>query len=154
MVPMPNIPTPYEVKRTLGFLILRSQRLMSQQLEREFATVGLNVQQNVGLQLLYEGLANGPSDIAKACGFDTGSTTRLADQLADKGFVVRVRDGSDRRQVSLALTAEGRAAAEAAQAVSTQYMRSLFASFGDGEAESFLDGLTRLVTRLEERDDA
>ncbi len=27
---MSNTPTPYEVKRTLGFLILRSQRLMSQ----------------------------------------------------------------------------------------------------------------------------
>ena len=150
---MSNIPTSYEVKRTLGFLILRSQRLMSQQLERVYATVGLNLQQHVGLQLIYEGLANGPSDIAKACGFDTGSTTRLVDQLSDKGFVVRMRDGVDRRQVSLALTAEGRAAAEAAQAASAQYTQALFAGSDDGEAEAFIDGLTRLVARLEERAD-
>src|ERR1700730_3567181 len=139
--------SPYAIKRTLGFMILRAQRLMSQQLERAFATVGLNVQQHVGLQLIYEGLANGPSDIAKACGFDTGSTTRLVDQLADKGFVVRMRDGADRRQVSLALTAEGRAAAEAAQAVSARYVQALFAGSDDGESEALIDHLTRLVTR-------
>jgi len=152
---MSNVPAPsYEVKRTLGFLVLRSQRLVSQQLERVFATVGLNLQQHVCLQLIYEGLANGPSDIAKACGLDTGSITRLVDQLSDKGFLVRMRDGSDRRQVSLALTAEGRAAAEAARAVSTQYMRALLVGSEDGEAEAFIDGLTRLVTRLEERANA
>ncbi len=106
---------------------------MSQQLERVFATVGLSVQQHVGLQLIYEGLATGPSEIAKACGLDTGSITRLVDQLADKGFVVRTREGSDRRQVSLALTAEGRAAAEAARAVSTQYTQALLAGFDNGE---------------------
>ena len=150
---MSNTPTPYEVKRTLGFLILRSQRLMSQQLERVYAAVGLNLQQHVGLQLIYEGRASGPSDIARACGFDTGSTTRLVDQLADKGFVVRLRDGADRRQVTLALTAEGRAAAEAAQAASAQYTQSLFAGFQDGEAEAFIGDLNRLVARLEERAD-
>jgi len=149
---MSNAPaSSYETKRTLGFLILRSQRLMSQHLERVFATVGLNVQQHVGLQLIYEGLASGPSDIAKACGFDTGSATRLVDQLADKGFVVRMRDGSDRRQVSLALTAEGRAAAEAAQAVSIQSTRALFAGFDERDSEALIDNLTRLVARLEER---
>ncbi len=144
----------YQIKRTLGFLVLRSQRLMSQRLERAFSTVGLNLQQNVALQLIYEGLASGPSDIAKACGYDTGSTTRLVDQLADRGFVVRMRDGSDRRQVSLALTAEGRAAAEAAQAVSARYTQDLLADFGDGGSEAFIDQLTRLVARLEERADA
>jgi len=56
-------------------------------------------------------LANGPSDIAKALSFDAGPATRLVDQLADRGLVVRRRDGADRRQVSLALTAEGRASA-------------------------------------------
>jgi DNA-binding MarR family transcriptional regulator len=143
----------YQVKRTLGFLVLRSQRLISQQLERAFATVGLNLQQNVALQLIYEGVASGPSDIAKACGYDTGSTTRLVDQLADRGFLERTRDGTDRRQVSLRLTPEGRAAAEAAQAVSARYTQDLLADIGDGGGEAFIEHLTRLVARLEERAD-
>ena len=89
---MSNVPAPsYEVK-TPGFLVLRSQRLMSQQLKRVFATVGLNVQQHVGLQLICEGLANGPSDIAKACGLDTGSITRLVDQFACNAFLTEGTD--------------------------------------------------------------
>jgi DNA-binding MarR family transcriptional regulator len=152
---MSKLPSPaYQIKRTLGFLILRSQRLMSRQLERAFGTVGLNLQQNVALQLIYEGRTSGPSDVAKACGYDTGSTTRLVDQLAHRGFLVRTRDGADRRQVTLALTAEGRAAAEAAQAVSARYTQDLLADFGEGESDAFIDQLTRLVARLEERADA
>jgi len=146
--------SPYAVKQTLGFMVLRSQRLMSQQLEALFATVGLSVGQHVALQLIYEELANGPSDIAKALSFDTGSATRLVDQLADKGLVVRRRDGADRRQVSLALTAEGRAAAEAAQAASADYMRSLLIGFDDAETDAVHAYLSRLVTRLEEPTDA
>lgn len=146
--------SPYAVKRTLAFMVLRSQRLMSQQLEARFATVGLSVSQHLALQLLREGQASGPSDIAKMLRCDTGSATRLVDQLADKGLVVRMRDGADRRQVSLALTDEGRSVSEAAQAVSTEYSQSLLAGFDDAEAEAFDAYLSRLVTRLEEPTEA
>ena len=142
--------SPYAVKRSLAFMVLRSQRLMSQQLESRFATVGLSVQQHVALQLLDEGLAGGPSDIAKMLNCDTGSSTRLVDQLADKGLIMRRRDGADRRQVSLALTDEGRALAAAARAVSTQYMQSLLEDFEDAEVDVLKDYLSRLVTRLEQ----
>jgi DNA-binding MarR family transcriptional regulator len=145
--------SPYAVKHTLGYMILRSQRLMSQQLEGLFATVGLSVAQHVALQLIYEELANYPSDIAKALCFDTGSVTRLVDQLADKGLVVRRRDGADRRQVSLALTAEGRSASEAAQAASANYMQSLLTGFEEADAGALHAHLSRLVTRLEEHTD-
>ena len=142
--------SPFAIKRTLAFMVLRSQRLMSQQLEALFATVGLSVQQHVALQLLDEGLASYPSDVAKMLGCDTGSATRFVDQLADKGLVVRMRDGADRRQVSLALTDEGRSVSKAARAVSTKYMQSLLAGFDDAEADAFHGYLSRLVTRLEE----
>jgi DNA-binding MarR family transcriptional regulator len=148
------VKSPYAVKHTLGFMILRSQRLMSQQLDDLFATVGLSVAQHVALQLLYEELANCPSDIAKTLGFDTGSATRLVDQLADKGLVVRRRDGADRRQVFLALTAEGRSASEAARAASADYMQALLTNFDDAEADALHVYLSRLVTRLEELNDA
>ena len=142
--------SPYAVKHTLGFMVLRAQRLMNQQLEALFATVGLSVAQHVALQLIYEEVANGPSDIAKTLCFDTGSATRLVDQLEDKGLVVRRRDGADRRQVSLALTAEGRSAAQAAQAASADYMQSLLTGFDDAEADALHAYMSRLVTRLEE----
>jgi DNA-binding MarR family transcriptional regulator len=145
---------PYVVNQTLGFMILRAQRFMSQQLDAVFAGVGLSLAQHVALQLIDEQSANGPSDIAKTLCFDTGSATRLVDQLADKGLVVRKRISADRRQVSLALTAEGRAVSKAARAASAGYVKSLLTDFDAAEADALLDYLSRLVTRLEERANA
>lgn len=145
--------SPFTIKRTLAFMAFRSQRLLSQQLEVVFATVGLSMQQHVALQLLDEGLASGPSDIAKTLSCDTGSATRLVDQLADKGLVMRMRDGADRRQVSLALTDEGRSVSEAARAASIKYMQCLLAGFEEAEADAFCSYLSRLVTRLEQPTD-
>lgn len=146
--------SPYVVNQTLGFMILRAQRFMSQQLDAVFAGVGLSLVQHVALQLIDEESANGPSDIANTLCFDTGSATRLVDQLADKGLVVRKRISADRRQVSLALTAQGRAVSKAARAASAGYVKSLLTDFDDAEADALLDYLSRLVTRLEERSNA
>lgn len=152
---MPQVSKPpFRIKGTLAFMVLRSQRLISQQLEALFANVGLSVQQHVALQLLDEGLAIYPSDVARTLGCDTGSSTRLVDQLADKGLVVRMRDCVDRRQVSLALTDAGRSVADAARAVSAEYMQSLLAGFDEAEADALHVGLSRLVARLEESTDA
>jgi len=147
-------PSPFAIKRALAFMMLRSQRLLSQQQERLFATIGLTVLQHVALQLLDEGLATVPTDIAKALSCDTGSTTRLVDQLADKGLVMRMRDGADRRQVSLALTEEGRSVSEAARGVSSKYMQSLLTGFDEAEASAFSAYLSRFVARLEELNDS
>lgn len=72
------------------------------------------------------------------------------DQLADKGLVVRSREGADRRQVSLALTVEGAPFSEAAQAASAKYMQSLLTGFDDAEVDALHARLAQLVTRLEE----
>ena len=149
-----STPPPYGIRRALGFLVLRSQRLLCQQLEAAFAPVGLTVPQHVALQLVNEGIATGPSDIAKMLGYDTGSATRLVDQLADKGLIERRREPGDRRMVTLNLTDEGVSAAGSAQAASNDFTRSLLASFSEAETEDFLAYLSRLVTLLEERADA
>lgn len=152
---MPQASQPsFAVKRTLAFMMLRAQRLLSQQQEAQFATVGLSVLQHVALQLLDEGAATVPSDIARALSCDTGSMTRLVDQLVNKGLVVRMRDSTDRRHVSLALTDEGRSVSKAARAVSSQYMQSLLADFDEAEAEAFKTFLSRLVGRLEQLNEA
>ena len=62
-------------------------------------------------------------------------------------------DGADRRQVSLALTAEGRSASEAAQAASANYMQALLTGFDEADAGALHAHLSRLVTRLEEHTD-
>ena len=142
------------IRQTLGFLVMRSQRLMGQQLERAFAELGLTIHQHAALQLLYETLATCPGDIARTLGLDTGSGTRLIDQLAEKGLVTRLRGPPDRRQVCLALTPQGRATAEQSASVSQAYADDLLAGFDADGADALHAGLAHLVRRLEDRADA
>lgn len=48
-----------------------------------------------------EGTQLGPAELGHRLGISTGSATELADRLERADHIVRVRDGSDRRRVSL-----------------------------------------------------
>jgi DNA-binding MarR family transcriptional regulator len=146
----PTKVNPNSIKRTLGFLIHRSQRLMNQQLEAVFHRFGLTVLQFVTLELVREGHASVPSDIAKTLGLDTGGATRLVDQLEEKGLLERRREAKDRRLVTIALTPEGVELARAAEAASTEYLNGLLDVFASEDRQAFLDHLTTLVRRLED----
>src|SRR5271165_6711561 len=141
---------PYAIKRELGFLVLRSQRLMSQQLEAVFQPLGLTISQFVTLQLVIEGYACVPSDIAKTLGLDTGGATRLVDQLEQKGLLERKREAKDRRLVTITVTPEAIDLARAAQAASDEYIAALLAPFARDERQAFIEQLATLVRRLEE----
>ena len=137
------------IKRTLCFLMSRSQRLLNQQLEVVFQQVGLNVPQYVALRLILEGHAKVPSEIAKTLGLDTGGATRLVDQLEERGLLVRKREAEDRRLVSLAVTPEGLERAKTAQAISDEYLDGLLETLPPSERQGFIGNLERLVHRLE-----
>ncbi|HZU80857.1 MAG TPA: MarR family transcriptional regulator [Acidimicrobiales bacterium] len=48
-----------------------------------------------------------PVDLAEALGIDPSTVTRLCDRLVDKRLISRRRQGTDRREVRLQLTARG-----------------------------------------------
>jgi DNA-binding MarR family transcriptional regulator len=48
-------------------------------------------------------------ELAEAMGVSPGWASRLADELVESGFVIRERDGADRRIVRLRLAPEARA---------------------------------------------
>jgi DNA-binding MarR family transcriptional regulator len=57
-------------------------------------------------------LADGPKsagELSRGAGLSSAATTTLIDRLERKGYVQRVRDGSDRRRVLVELSAEGAA---------------------------------------------
>lgn len=65
---------------------------------------GFTYIQYVLLSRLRHGIAANPKDIATEIRYNSGSLTRVIDQLADRGLVERVRRDHDRRKVELQLT--------------------------------------------------
>ena len=152
MVDSPKRVEGFTAKRSLGFLLRRAQKLMSQQAEQIFAGRGLTLSQWIVLRLINEGRVATPGDAARMLGHNTGATTRLIDQLESQGLLERRRGAGDRRQVSLALTPEGQSVAKAWEGEMVGFFDELLAEFTPAEAETLIDLMSRLVDRLEARD--
>src|SRR4249919_2670466 len=85
-------------------------------------------------------------ELARALRIEGPTLTRHLDGLEEEGLVVRRRDASDRRAVSVELTELGRAKhAEMRRAV-VAFNRRLLAGLSDGEVEE----LRSLLGRLEQ----
>jgi DNA-binding MarR family transcriptional regulator len=83
-------------------------------------------------------------DVARRLMVTPAVVTGLIDRLEKRGYVRRINSTDDRRRVLLALTDEGRAAAES---VSNQLQKEM-ASALDGFSAADLEQLDRSLTRL------
>jgi DNA-binding MarR family transcriptional regulator len=142
----------FTAKGSLGYLVRRAHKLMSQQAEQVFEGRDLTLSQWIVLKLIDEGNVATPGEAAKILGHNTGATTRLLDQLEGQGLLERTREPGDRRLVSLTLTPTGKTIAKAWAAEMVGFFDELFAEFSPVEVETMLTLLGRLVDRLEARD--
>jgi DNA-binding MarR family transcriptional regulator len=91
---------------------------------------------------------NGPQrlvDIAAALDVTSTTVTRLADRLAEHGFVARVRDSRDRREVYLSIAAAGRDLVRAVSSQRRRFVASVLSEFPERDQEVALKVLGRLV---------
>jgi DNA-binding MarR family transcriptional regulator len=97
----------------LRYLILAAQREGNRRLTVMLADVGLTPAQSEALRIIAD---HGPlalRELGDMLVCDTGqSPSRIVDRLVAAGLALRTVSERDRRQVSLALTAEGRAKAQ------------------------------------------
>jgi DNA-binding MarR family transcriptional regulator len=92
----------------LRFLILGAQREGSRQLAAALAPLGLTPAQAEVVRCVAD---NGPMSLRELGAMlvcETGSPSRLVDTLVGREVVARREDTTDRRQVTLTLTAEGK----------------------------------------------
>jgi DNA-binding MarR family transcriptional regulator len=83
------------------------------------------------------------SGIGARLGLDSGTLTPLLKRLEAGGFVARLRDAADERQVRITLTASGRALKQKAKAVPQQLLCALGLSLGEiGALRGRLEALT------------
>jgi DNA-binding MarR family transcriptional regulator len=146
-------PETFAARDCMGYLVSRAQSLMRPQIEAVFDKQDLSFSQWRVLMCLRDGIANTCADISRELSHDSGSLTRLVDQLDARGLIRRTRDRKDRRVVTLALTPAGRAAIAAVLPEVVAHCNNLLEGFSAHEAKTLIALLTRLLVRAREIED-
>jgi DNA-binding MarR family transcriptional regulator len=139
----------FEGRRSLGYLIRRLHNLVIPKAEALFADAEFTFSQWVVLMALRDGIAKTCAEIARHMDHDTGATTRLVDQLEERGFISRRRSTEDRRVVHLEITPAGKALAKSLMPRIVGFWNEVLEGFTHEEASQLIDLLTRLLVRLE-----
>lgn len=95
-----------------------------------------------------------PAELGRRVGLTSGATTALVDRLAARGHVVRSRESTDRRRVTLRPTPEARESARAFLAVAGTEVAALLRETPPdvlATAARFLDDLARAATAGSQR---
>jgi DNA-binding MarR family transcriptional regulator len=135
----------YEPNDSVGYLMRRILNLVGQGIEKELEPTGLTNAQWMPLFKLYRGCTNTVAELARECGHDAGSTTRMLDRLEAKGLCQRVRSQEDRRVVHIELTAEGKAAAQDIPVTLCKVQNDYLAGFSLEEWQTLKSYLRRIL---------
>jgi DNA-binding MarR family transcriptional regulator len=135
----------YAMNNSVGYLVRMVSNRTLPQMEALFEDPDLTFSQWTTLVALHDGHITNASDLAHNICHDAGSLTRLLDQLENRGFVTRTRSKSDRRVITLALSAKGRAMVEAKAPKVMEFWNRLLSGFTHAEIDTLIALLTRLV---------
>ncbi|QXI36306.1 MarR family winged helix-turn-helix transcriptional regulator [Pseudomonas xantholysinigenes] len=92
---------------TIGMLLGRAALLKDRILDWHLEADGVTAAQFKVLMIATQYQIDTPAELCRYLGLDSGSMTRMLDRLEQKGLILRNRCPDDRRQVRLALTADG-----------------------------------------------
>jgi DNA-binding MarR family transcriptional regulator len=144
-------PSNYTMRNSVGYLMRVCTNRVLPQMEALFEDQELTFSQWTTLVALHDGRITTAGDLAHNICHDAGSLTRLIDQMVKRGLVTRTRSDSDRRVVTLALTARGSDLVEALAPRVMNLWNRLLASFSHAEIDSLINLLTRLLLVAEGR---
>jgi DNA-binding MarR family transcriptional regulator len=139
----------YRAQSSIGYLVKRAHSLMLDVMEPLLEERGFTFVQYVILAWLREGIAVTPSDICSQYRHNSGALTRVIDQLAERGFLERVRSDRDRRTVQLQLTPAGREAVERLIPLVVEKLNLALADFSSAEVQELHRLLIKLNTSLQ-----
>ncbi len=134
---------------SVGYLTKRAHSLLLDVVEPLLARHGLTYAQYIVLNMLRDSAAVNPKDICLQFRHDSGALTRVIDQLAERGLVVRLRSDVDRRKVELQLTAAGRRILDSMMPTVLEMLNLALEDFSSSEVQELTRLLTKLNTRLQ-----
>jgi DNA-binding MarR family transcriptional regulator len=139
----------FDSQHSLGYLIRRLHVQLVPRAEGLFGDADLTFTQWCVLMALRDGIADTCGEISRHLGHDTGATTRLIDQMEERGLIARTRSTEDRRVVHLAITAAGKALAKTLTPRIVDFWNETLSGFTAEEFSQLLSLLMRLTNRIE-----
>jgi DNA-binding MarR family transcriptional regulator len=143
-------PGNYSMTNSVGYLMRMAINRVLPRMEALFLDQELTFSQWTALVALHSGVTTA-GDLAHNICHDAGSLTRLIDQLAERGFVLRDRSATDRRVVTLALTPHGRELVERMAPKVMDLWNGLLSGFSHDEIDTLIALLKRLAIAAEDR---
>jgi DNA-binding MarR family transcriptional regulator len=133
---------------SFGYLIRRLLQLMVENIETRFTGEAITFSQFLALISLNAHESRTAADVARFLGHDAGATTRLIDQLEQRGLLSRERNTADRRVVDLTVTASGKAMIRRCAATAAGFHADLLGDMPPAELAKLMRQLSRLVEKL------
>ncbi len=143
----------YKAQLSIGYLVKRAHSLMLDIMEPVIEQRGFSFVQYVVMSALRDGIAVNPKTICSQFRHDSGALTRIIDQLAERGWLERVRRDRDRRKVELQLTPAGRETIETLIPLVVDKLNEVLTDFSKAEVQELLRLLVKLNTTLQEHID-
>src|SRR5882724_1469815 len=138
----------FRAQSSIGYLMKRAHSLMLDVMEPLLEERGFTFVQYVILAWLRDGIAVNPKDICLQFRHNSGALTRVIDQLAERGFLERMRRDRDRRKVELQLTPAGRDTIEGLIPLVVEKLNLALSDFSGGEFHELRRLLVKFNTRL------
>src|SRR5688500_13339836 len=133
-----------------GFLLRRAHQISAAVFEDECRELALTPAQFGVLTVLKSHPGLGQSSLARALGFDKVTVLRVLRGLETRGFVARVPAAGNKRNVSVALTAEGSAVLAEAQKPAERAYKRLLAPLDKAQQAQLIELLQLLTGELED----
>ena len=133
---------------SLGWLLNNAARLSSRRLSMKLADYNVTPPQWGVLVALWEQDGLSLSELAKRSFFDGPTMTGIVDRLEKAGLVVRRRDSTDRRVISVYLTDEGRKLQSILPPLSDEANEEAVAGLSQEEVDRFTETLRKVIENL------
>lgn len=135
---------------SLGILLGLVKSELVRALEQELAERGVDLRFSQ-VQALMRLAHHGPmsaGELARSLGHDGGATTRLLDQLEERGYLRRKPDKQDRRALRIELTAAGKSLCRNLTGCRDRVMDAAQRSLKADEREQLIEYLQRVLATL------
>jgi DNA-binding MarR family transcriptional regulator len=139
----------FNTGNSVGYLVKQAHNLLRPRLEAAFEEDEITFSQWCALVCLRDRVARNSAELSRALNYDSGSLTRLIDNLEERDLLRRKRHATDRRVQELALTASGRAMAHALAPRVMGLLNESLTGFSRRDADHLLALLRRFVTNLQ-----
>jgi len=133
---------------SVGWLLNNAARLASRRLSAKLAGYNVTPPQWGVLVALWEEDGLSLSELAKRSYFDGPTMTGIVDRLEKSNLVERRRESSDRRVISVYLTAEGRRLRAQLPSLSEEANQDATAGLEQSEIDALLTTLRKIIVNL------